>query len=184
MIARGIAATLLGVLCALVVGCGSSGSSSGLLRSADASGLKASLDQVQQAVDARDVGACAARLQALRSKVSNLPSSVDASLRTRLRQEITGKLAPKVASECSQPKQENLPTVTEQVPTTTAAPTQTTPPPTTPTTTSTTETTPPPATTTTDTTPTDPGGAAPPETNPSSTDSGGFGPGSSTQGGG
>lgn len=179
MIARavaGLSAVALGVLCALALGCGSSGSASELLRDTEAAELKDALAAVRQAVDDRDVGGCAADLRALRSKVENLPDARRA-LRTRLEEEIKDKLAPQVRNECDDPKTEKIPTTTEEAPTESTEPTEETPPPPPPPE-STTSEVPPPPTTPTPTQPdpgTDPGGAAPPD---SGADPGGFGPGS------
>ncbi len=174
MIARGAAglsAMILGVLCALALGCGSSqGSSKELLGSAEAAGLKSELDAVRQAVDDRDVGACMSTLQALQSKVANLPDA-RAKVRTRLKEEIDGKLVPEATSACAESKTETLETQTETVPDEPTQPTETTPPP-------------PPAETTSEVPApeppaepdpgTDPGGASPPDPGAES-DPGGFG---------
>lgn len=178
MILRGLAALLLGALCAVVVGCGSSGSSPELLRGAEAAGLKDKLEAVQQAVADRNVGACAARLQELQSSVSNLPDA-RSKLRTRLREEITDKLVPATENECDAPLTETIPTTTEPPPTATPTTqsTDTTPPTDS---TVTTDAVPPPDTTTTPPTApnTDPGGATIPDPSTGS-DPGGFGPGTS-----
>lgn len=171
MIARaaaGLSAVVLGVLSALALGCGSSGSSTELLRTAEAAGLQTELDAVRQAVDDRDVGACLSTLQALQSKVANLPDA-RAKIRTRLQEEIEGTLAPKVKTECEEPKTETLETTTEPVPTEPDETTETTPPPPPPETTS---EVPPPTTPPVPDPGPDPGGATP--TDPGA-DPGGFG---------
>lgn len=129
---------LAGLLSALVLGCGGNGSK--LLSATDAAGLKDTLGQVRSAVSARDCQAATARLRELRSDVSNLDGSVDRRLRIRLREEIVGKLAPAVASECDDSKTETVPTTTTPAPTTPTEPTTPEPTPSTPST----ETTPPP----------------------------------------
>ena len=167
----GLSAVILGVLCALALGCGSSqGSSKELLRTAEAAGLKSELDAVRQAVDDRDPGACLSTIQALQSKVANLPDA-RAKVRTRLQEEISSKLEPQATTECEKSKTETLETQTETVPDEPTPPTET-------------ATTPPPAETTSEVPSpepppepdpgTDPGGASP--TDPGS-DPGGFGPG-------
>jgi hypothetical protein len=183
VILRGISALLLGVLCALVVGCGSSGSSAELLRGTEASGLKQKLDAVRQAVADRNVGACAARLRELQSSVSNLPPA-RSKLRTRLQQEISDKLVPATENECNAPLTQTLQTTTVPPPTQSTQSTDTTAPP--PASTATTDAVPPPDTTTTPTTPTapttpppDPGGATVPGPG-----TGGVGPGTGTGTGG
>ncbi|MBA2347506.1 MAG: hypothetical protein H0V81_04355 [Solirubrobacterales bacterium] len=170
--AAGVTALVLGVLCALALGCGSSGGSSAeLLRTAEAAGLKTELDAVRQAVEDRDVGACLSTLQALQSKVANLPDA-RAKIRTRLQQEIERKLVPEATSACEEPKTETLETTTETVPTESTETPETTPPPPPPETTS---EVPPPTPPTEPDPGTDPGGATP--TDPGSgSDPGGFGP--------
>ncbi len=174
MIARGAAglgALMLGLLCALALGCGSSGGSSKeLLGPAEAAGLKSELDAVRQAVADRDVGACLSTIQALQSKVANLPDARD-KVRTRLKEEIDRKLVPQAKSECEKAKTETLETQTETVPDPPTPSTESTPPPPPAETTS---EVPPPATPTEPVPPTDPGGATP--TDPGSgADPGGFG---------
>ncbi len=168
----GLTALVLGVLCALALGCGSSGGSSKeLLGSAEAAGLKSELDAVREAVDARDVGACLSTLQALQSKVANLPDA-RAKVRARLREEIDSKLTPQAKTECEESKTETLETQTETVP---EPPTQSTETKTTPTPTTTTSEVPTPTTPTEPDPATDPGGASPADPGTGS-DPGGFGP--------
>lgn len=175
MIARasaGLGALVLGVLCALALGCGSSGGSSKeLLGTAEAAGLKSELDAVRQAVDDRDVGACLSTLQALQSKVANLPDA-RAKVRSRLREEIERKLTPQVTDECEEAKTETLETQTETIPEEPTPPVETEPaPPPAETTSEVPTPEPPPAP---DPEP-DPGGASPTDPGGGS-DPGGFGP--------
>lgn len=148
-----LCAAVLGVLCALALGCGDSGKR--LLAGTDASGLKGSLAQVRSAVDARDCSRASQALRQLRGEVGALPGTVDRGLRQRLRQEINDKLVPQVQNECGATKQETQPTVTEQAPTG----------PTGPATTEAAPVTPVPSTTTT----TPPASTAPPATTPAAT---------------
>lgn len=124
-----LCAAVLGVLSALAVGCGGSGAR--LLAGTDASALKGSLAQVQDAVDARDCATASSELKQLRARVGALPGTVDRGLRQRLRQEINGKLAPQVLDECNDDKTVTQGTVTEPAPTgpTGPATTESTPPP-------------------------------------------------------
>lgn len=180
---HGVGAGLLGGLCAVALGCGSSGAS--LLGSEQASGLKDTLAEVRAAVDERSCSKASARLTQLKSEVGNLGGQVDRELRVRLREEINDKLGPAVTKECDDPVTETTPTVTETTPTGPTGPTETgtDTTPTTPTTD--TDTTPPQTDTsetipetptipdpTTDTTPTvpdptqDPGGISPDDLEP------------------
>lgn len=171
----GASALVLGVLCALALGCGSSGGTSKeLLGTAEAAGLKSELDAVRQAADDRDAGACLSTLRALQSKVANLPDA-RTKVRTRLQEEIERKLAPQVKSECEKSKTETLETQTQEVPAEPVQPTETTPPPPP---TETTSEVPPPEPPTPEPDPgTDPGGASPPDPGAGSdADPGGFGP--------
>jgi cell division septation protein DedD len=137
-------AGLLGVLCAVALGCGQS--SSKLLSATDAQSLKQTLGQVREAVDAGDCATTTARLRRLKGLVGRLPGSVDRGLRQNLREEIDGKLAVQARAECAQSKTTTTPTITSVTPTT---PTTTAPTTSTQTTPTATDTTP------TDTTPTD-----------------------------
>ena len=145
-------AGLLGVLCAVAVGCGQG--SSKLLAATDAQSLKQTLAQVRDAVVARDCATTTLRLRRLKGLVGQLPGSVDRGLRQNLREEIDGKLAVQARAECAQSQTTTTPTITSVTPTapTTSAPTTSTAtPPTDTAPTTPTGTTP----TTTDTTPTD-----------------------------
>lgn len=168
-----LTAGLLGVVGAFAIGCGND---STLLSDTQAAGLKDTLEQVRGAVDARDCLAANARLKELKGDVGNLPGTVDRELRVRLREEINGKLAPRVEDECNDDKTETVPTTTTPAPT---GPTGSTAPE--PDETGTTETTPPPDTGTTGTVP--PPAPEVPDTTPAPgvpdpgapEDSGGFG---------
>jgi hypothetical protein len=132
------------VLCSVVAlaGCGSSN----LLDGNSAEDLQASIARVESAVDdGRCEEAMAAATEGL-SRVGDLPTSVDAKLRSRLRQGFE-ELEQRIPTDCT-PQQT---TTTEPPPTTT-----TEPPPTTTTEPPTTTTEPEPDPTTTQTTPTEP----------------------------
>jgi len=148
---RALAAALAGVAAALLVSCGSSGK--GLIPASAAGPLKSDFEAVQQAAESAN-GNCTATEAALRKTDEDfgaLPNSVDAALRSNLRQGIAN-LRVRAHEMCVQPT----------APATTTAPTTTsTPPPTTTTdttpTTSSTQTTPPASTPTTP----GPGGGTP-----------------------
>lgn len=127
-----------------LAGCGSSS----LLDGSSAEDLQASIARVEQAVrDGRCEQAMSAATEGLK-RVEALPSSVDAKLRSRLRQGFE-ELEQRIPSDCT-PRDttttETTTTTTTETPTTTETQPETT-------------TEPPPETTTTETTPT-----APPET--------------------
>ena len=119
---------LLGVACAVAIGCGEE---SRLLRQADAAGLKSELQQVRDAVDARDCDAAGNALQTLQRRVRTLRPPVARDLRRQLRVEIDEKLAPAVTTDCAADRTETLQTTTEVTPPPTTEP-ETTPAPTTP----------------------------------------------------
>jgi uncharacterized membrane protein YgcG len=143
--ARLLAATLLGVLAAVLVSCGSSGA--GLIPAASAGPLLGDFQAVERA--AREAGGkCAATKAALSKTESNfqlLPASVDAGLHGRLHEGIVAlrKLA---LEECTQPpspttttgastsatKTAPPPTATTEAPTTSTSTTETPPTGTTP----------------------------------------------------
>ncbi len=139
---HGVGAGLLGALCAVALGCGSSSSS--LLESSQAAGLKDTLGEVRSAVDGRNCGRASARLRQLRSEVGDLGGGVDRELRQRLREEINDKLAPAVTKECDDSLQETIETTTTPAPTGPTGPVETEPAPEE---TTETEETPPPGTT-------------------------------------
>ena len=133
-------AFLLGVAAAVLVACGSGGSSDKLLPSRSANRIKNDLADIRSAVDQQACEAAQKALQDLNRDINRLSSKVDPRLRQN-RREGYDKLAHRVPIDCQQPT-----TTTTTVPTTT-----TTAPTTTETTPTTTETTP---STTTNTTPT------------------------------
>jgi hypothetical protein len=152
--ARALAAAALGAGAALLVACGSSGG--GLIPLADAGPLRADFEEVQRAAAAGN-GSCTATEAALAKTeldFRNLPSSVDAGLRERLREGIANQRT-LALSKCAQPLSQATSTGTTARTTTTpeTTPTETTTTPST--STETTPTTPPPVTT--PTTPTTPG---------------------------
>jgi hypothetical protein len=131
----------LGVSCALLASCGSS---KGLIPSSNAGPLSGDFDNVTQAVAQGD---CAATRQALaqaRHDFDALPATVDAGLRSRLREGLTN-LDSVALTQCAQTQSQSQSTATTAPTTTqTTSTTTTTPPPTT----STTTTTAPPTTST------------------------------------
>jgi hypothetical protein len=179
LLLRALLAAALGVGAALLIACGSSGK--GLIPSANATPLQSDFEEVSQAAQNGN-GSCTATEAALAKTESDfnaLPASIDAGLRTKLREGITN-LHERALKLCAQPLSGATTTGTTAKTTTTS--TDTTPTTTTQATTSTqttpTETTP----TQTGTTPsTGPGGgtAAPGETEAGkgNGDGGGVGPG-------
>jgi hypothetical protein len=136
------AALVLGLACSYAVACGES--DEGLLRDTRAEGLKANLDDLDDAVTKGQCERAAAEIQNLREQIAALPRSTDDALRRRLQQGVDN-LAQVAPEDCRDTQTETQTQTTETVPTT-----ETTPPPTTATTPPpTTETTPPPTTETT-----------------------------------
>jgi hypothetical protein len=139
-------AFVLGVAAAALVACGS-GSSDKLIPATNADQISNDLADLRQAIDDHDCSAAQQKLSAVEQGIQNLPTSVDARIRRRLRAGVT-KLSARVPVDCVQTTTtDTTPTTTETTPTTTE-----TTPTTTETTPTTTETTPP---TTTETTPPD-----------------------------
>jgi hypothetical protein len=148
---RALAAGLAGLCAALIVSCGSSGQ--GLIPAAAAGPLKRDFEAVQQSAEAAN-GDCTTTEAALLKTAEDfnaLPSSVDAGLRSNLRQGIAN-LRKRAQEMCREPSAQT----TTTAPTTTTATTPTTTP------TITTPTTPTPPATTTPTTPSPGGGTAAP----------------------
>lgn len=114
-VAACLLAVLLGLGCALAVGCGSTAS---LLPRTDAASLEQTLTQVDRAVAARDCDVTETTLARLQRLVADLPPSVDRGLRTRLAEEIDDKLAVQARSECGDAVTDVIPTTTTPVPTT------------------------------------------------------------------
>ena len=139
-------AFVLGVLSAVLVACGG-GSSDKLIPASNADQISNDLAALRQAIDTHACDAAQQKLTAVQQGIENLPSSVDARIRRRLRGGLQ-KLSARVPVDCVATTTETTPTTTETTPTTTE-----TTPTTTETTPTTTETTPPP--TTTETTPPD-----------------------------
>jgi len=140
-------AFVLGVLSAVLVACGG-GSSDKLIPASNADQISNDLAALRQAIDAHACDAAQQKLTAVQQGIENLPSSVDARIRRRLRGGLQ-KLSARVPVDCvATTTTDTTPTTTETTPTTTE-----TTPTTTETTPTTTETTPPP--TTTETTPPD-----------------------------
>ena len=140
-------AFVLGVLTAVLVACGG-GSSDKLIPASNADQISNDLADLRQAIDAHACDAAQQKLTAVQQSIENLPSSVDARIRRRLRGGLQ-KLSARVPVDCvATTTTDTTPTTAETTPTTTE-----TTPTTTETTPTTTETTPPP--TTTETTPPD-----------------------------
>lgn len=115
-----LCALLLGVGAALFAGCGNRGN---LIPAGDGDAVKAELSAVQEAVDAGECGQAEAAVTRARSAVDNLPESVDARLKSRLKGGL-GDLSSKARQECAAEPE----TTTTQVPTTeTTPPEETTP---------------------------------------------------------
>ena len=139
-------AFVLGVLAAVLVACGG-GASDKLIPASNADQISSDLADLRQAIDNHDCSAAQQKLTAVEQSIQNLPTTVDARIRRRLRVGLA-KLSPRVQIDCVQTTTtQTTPTTTETTPTTTE-----TTPTTTQTTPTTTETTPP---TTTQTTPPD-----------------------------
>jgi hypothetical protein len=138
-------AFVLGVATAALIACGG-GSSDKLIPASSADQISGDLADLRQAIDQHACQAAQQKLSQVTQEIQNLPSSVDARLRRRLRAGVT-KLSARVPVDCVATTTETTPTTTETTPTTTE-----TTPTTTETTPTTTETTPP---TTTETTPSD-----------------------------
>jgi hypothetical protein len=166
---RCLLALALGLLCALLVSCGSSGR--GLISLAAAGPLRGDFEAIARAARTGN-GSCGATSKAIENAqldLEKLPSTVDQGLRTRLSEGLTNlrKLA---LEECEQPVAEATQTNTQSTTTTTTQSTQTTTTATqsTPTVTTTTQSTPT-TTTSTQTTPPPGGGTqAPGESAPGS----------------
>ena len=172
--ARFALAAALGLCAALLVSCGSSGK--GLIPTANATPLQSDFEAVAQAAQTAN-GDCTATETAIAKTEQDynaLPASIDAGLRTKLREGIVN-LKQRALALCSQP----ISPVTTGTTAKTQATTSTT---TTPTTTTPTTTTPTTATTTEETS-TGPGGGtvAPGQETPSEGEdhAGGVGPGGS-----
>ncbi|HEX5225060.1 MAG TPA: hypothetical protein VFW29_08015 [Solirubrobacteraceae bacterium] len=169
---RVLLAAVLGLSAALLVSCGGSGK--GLIPTADAGPLQSDFEAVSEAAQTGD-GDCTATETALAKTEQDydaLPTSVDAGLRTRLREGITN-LHGRALALCTQPIA--TPTTGTTATTTTTATTPTTTTPTT-TATSTTPATPPPATTPESETPGTGGGTEAKEPE-GQAEAGGVGPG-------
>jgi len=175
---RAALAACVGVAAALLVACGSSG---GLIPSGYAGPLQTDFENVANAAKTGngDCSATEAALAQTEQDFSALPSSVDASLRSTLRQGIAN-LRVQASALCAQPVAQTTTTPSVRTTPTTTTPT-TTPTTTTPTTTTPTTTTPT-TTTPTTTTPSGPGGGtvAPPKEEPAQ--GGGSGPEGATGG--
>lgn len=122
-------ALFAGLIAPLAVSLAACGSSSGLLSGQQASSLRAGLDQIKTALNQHDCSAAQSEAVALKSRVENLPGSVDSTVRSSLTQ-AANKLETLVSRDCApvstNPQPETTPTTT----TTTTVTTSTTPPPT------------------------------------------------------
>jgi hypothetical protein len=170
-ILRLVLAAALGLSAALLISCGSSGK--GLIPTAQAGPLQADFEAVSEAAQTGD-GDCTTTETAIAKTerdFDELPTSVDAGLRTRLREGITN-LRSRALALCTQPIS-GVSTGTTQTNTTATTQTSTTPTtPTTPTTSTPTTTTPP-----TETTPGTGGGTEVPSEEQGNAGAGGVGPG-------
>jgi hypothetical protein len=158
-------AAVLGVGCAALAACGSSGDRSALIPQRSAARMKSALSDVRSAVHNHDCEAAARALARARGVLVNLPQAVDNSLVARLRDGIDNleQIAPE---QCQQqdttPTQSTTTQTTTQSTTTATTPTATTTTGTTPTSTTPTTTTTTPTQTTTTTAPTTSTAAPPP----------------------
>jgi len=164
LLLRAVLACALGVAAALLISCGSSGK--GLIPSADATPLQSDFEAVSQAAQTGN-GSCSATETAIAKTEQDfnaLPPTVDAGLRTRLREGITN-LRTRALKLCTQPLSSGTTTGTTAKTTTTSTQTTSTSTQTTPanTQTTTTQTTPTQPSTSTSTAPGG-GTAAPGET--------------------
>jgi hypothetical protein len=146
-----VLAAVLGVACAALAACGSSGDRSALIPQRSATRMKSALSDVRSAVQDHNCEAAARAVARARGVLINLPQSVDDRLVARLREGIDNlqEIAPQ---ECQ--REDTTPTqstTTETTPTQSTT-TDTTPTDTTPTDTTTTGTTPTTTTTPTQTT--------------------------------
>jgi hypothetical protein len=121
-------ALLAGLISALALSLAACGSSSGLLSGEQASSLRAGLNQIHTALNQHDCSTAQSEAIALKSRVANLPSSVNHTVRNSLA-DAASQLEQLVSKDCA--------------PVTTNAQPQTTPTTTATTTTATTATTPP-----------------------------------------
>lgn len=120
-------ALFAGLIAPLAVSVAACGSSSGLLSGQQASSLRAGLDQINNALNQHDCAGAQSETVALKSRVENLPSSVDGTVRSSLTQ-AANKLEALVSRDCppvsTNPQPQTTPTTT-----TTITTTSTTPPP-------------------------------------------------------
>lgn len=142
-LSRALVAGGLGFAVSLIAACGGG---AGLLSGGQASGLNSQLDRVSSALAAGQCGAVQSGTRSLVNGVSNLPSTVNTTLRQDLSQGAS-TVSQLAAQQCTQ---STATAATTTTPTTTASTTATT---TTATTATSTTTTTPPTTTTSATTP-------------------------------
>ena len=120
-------ALFAGLIAPLAVSVAACGSSSGLLSGQQASSLRAGLDQINNALNQHDCSAAQSETVALKSRVENLPSSVNGTVRSSLTQ-AANKLEALVSKDCA-PVSTNTQPQTTPTTTTTITTTSTTPPP-------------------------------------------------------
>lgn len=120
-------ALFAGLIAPLAVSVAACGSSSGLLSGQQASSLRAGLDQINNALNQHDCSAAQSETVALKSRVENLPSSVNGTVRSSLTQ-AANKLEALVSRDCA-PVSTNTQPQTTPTTTTTITTTSTTPPP-------------------------------------------------------
>jgi Flp pilus assembly protein TadG len=117
-------ALFAGLIAALTLSLAACGSSSGLLSSHQASSLRAGLDQINRALNQHDCSAAQSEAVALKSRVANLPGSVNGTVRNSLTQ-AASKLEVLVLRDCAPVATNTQPATTPT--TTTTATTSTTP---------------------------------------------------------
>ncbi|HWF56693.1 MAG TPA: hypothetical protein VG223_18785 [Solirubrobacteraceae bacterium] len=122
-IPRALLAGGLGFAVALLVA--ACGGSSSLLSAGQASTLDAQLSSVASAINAGNCTQAGTAAQNFDNAVSNLPSSVDATLTNNLKQ-ASSALAAKAAPDCQNGSTQSIPTTTKKTPTTPTKTTSTT----------------------------------------------------------
>ena len=93
-------ALFAGLIAPLAVSVAACGSSSGLLSGQQASSLRAGLDQINNALNQHDCSAAQSETVTLKSRVENLPSSVNGTVRSSLTQ-AANKLEALVSRDCA-----------------------------------------------------------------------------------
>ena len=120
-----------GLLAALALSLAACGSSSGLLSSQEAASLNSALDRIHAALKHHECTAAHAHALALKSRVAQLPSSINGTVRSSLEQGV-GTVERLVARDCQETPAATQPQTTITTTTTTTptvATTTTSPPP-------------------------------------------------------